>query len=157
MPATGVAEFPGVKSVVNFGSGLDVGYRWYQSNKVTPLFAFGYGESYTTFKLSHATVQKTSSGLTVRVTVTNTGSRAGTDVVQTYVGYPASTGEPPEQLRSFARVDLRPSASKVVVMDIPSSGFQIFQNNSFVLVPGQYGIDVGQSSADLSIHLNVTM
>jgi beta-glucosidase len=157
MPATSDSSFPGVNSVVNFGTGLDIGYRWYQANKIAPLFNFGYGESYTTFKLSNATLKKTPSGVTIRLTVTNTGSRAGTDVVQAYVAYPASTGEPPEQLRNFQRVDLNPSASKQIMMVIPSSGFEVFQNNSFQIIPGLYRVDVGQSSADLSIHLNVSM
>lgn len=157
MPATSDQSFPGVNSVVNFGAGLDIGYRWYQAEKVTPLFSFGYGESYTSFNLSNATVEKTSSGVTVRLKVTNTGARAGTDVVQAYVAYPTSAGEPPEQLRAFQRVDLSPSTSKQMVMVIPSSGFEIFQNNSFRIILGPYRVDVGQSSANLSIHLNVTM
>ena len=157
MPATSDRSFPGVNSTVNFGTGLDVGYRWYQANKVTPLFSFGYGQSYTTFKLSNATLTKTTSGVTIRVKVTNTGSRSGTDVVQAYAAYPSSTGEPPEQLRGFQRVVLNPSTSKNIVMVIRSSGFQVFGNNSWRVVPGAYRVDVGQSSADLSIHLNVTM
>ncbi|MHB8379088.1 MAG: beta-glucosidase H [Acidimicrobiales bacterium] len=157
MPATSDSSFPGVNSIVNFGTGLNVGYRWYQSNKVTPLFTFGYGKSYTTFKLSHATLTKTTSGVTVRVKVTNTGSRSGVDVVQAYAAYPSSTGEPPEQLRGFQRVVLTPSATKNIVIVIPSSGFEVFVNNSWKVVHGAYRVDVGQSSADLPIHLNVTM
>src|ERR1019366_10577869 len=75
MPATIDSSFPGVNQVVNSGNGLNIGYRWYQANKVAPLFSFGYGESYTTFKLSNATLTKTKSGVTIRVKVTNTGSR----------------------------------------------------------------------------------
>jgi beta-glucosidase len=72
------------------------------------------------------------------------------------VAFPASTGEPPEQLRGFQRVNLNPSATKQIAIVIPSSGFQIFERNSFTTVPGQYRVDVGQSSTNLSIHLNVT-
>jgi beta-glucosidase len=157
MPATSDSSFPGVRLAVNFGTGLDIGYRWYQANKVEPLFSFGYGESYTTFKLSHASLKKTASGVTVRLSVTNTGSRAGVDVVQAYVAYPVSTGEPPEQLRGFQRVELNPSASKKIVIVIPSSAFQIYRNASLKIVSGQYRVDVGQSSADLRIHLGVKM
>jgi beta-glucosidase len=157
MPATGDSSFPGVKSVVNFGAGLDIGYRWYQANKVTPLFSFGYGESYTTFRLSNATLNKTASRVTVRLSITNTGSRAGTDVVQAYVAYPTSAGEPPEQLRGFQRVDLNSSASRQIVIVIPSSAFQIYLNHTFRIIPGEYRVDVGQSSSDLSFHLNVNM
>jgi beta-glucosidase len=157
MPATSDSSFPGVRLAVNFGTGLDIGYRWYQANKVEPLFSFGYGESYTTFKLSHATLTKTATGVTVRLSVTNTGSRAGVDVVQAYVAYPVSAGEPPEQLRGFQRVELNPSASKKIVIVIPSSAFQIYRNASLKIVSGQYRVDVGQSSADLRIHLGVKM
>jgi len=157
MPSTADSSFPGLKSTVNFGTGLDVGYRWYQANQVAPLFGFGYGQSYTTFKLSNATLTKTSSAVTVRVKVTNSGKRSGADVVQAYVAYPSSTGEPPEQLRGFERVDLMAKASKQIVMVIPSTGFQIYQNKSFTIVPGAYRVDLGQSSTNLPIHLKVTM
>jgi beta-glucosidase len=155
MPATNAQQFPGVNLSVNFGTGLDVGYRWYQINHVTPLFPFGFGLSYTTFNLSNATITKTSVGATVRVTVTNTGNRSGVDVVQTYVSYPATAGEPPEQLRAFARIDLAPQRSQKVVMLIPRSGFQIFQGGVFTTVPGRYGIHIGQSSTYLPIHLRL--
>jgi beta-glucosidase len=157
MPATSDSSFPGVRSTVNFGAGLDIGYRWYQANKIAPLFSFGFGKSYTTFKLSNATLKKTSTGVTVRLSVTNTGSREGADVVQAYVAYPASSGEPPEQLRGFQRVDLKPSASQQIVIVIPSSAFQIYQRNSFKILSGRYRVDLGQSSADLKIHLNVNL
>lgn len=159
MPAMSDLSFPGVKLAVNFatprGTGLDVGYRWYQANAVAPLFSFGYGESYTTFKLSDATLVKSTSGVTIRLTVTNTGLRSGADVVQAYVKYPASAGEPPEQLRGFQRVDLIPSASKQIDIFIPSSGFQVYKGGSFTIIPGQYQVGIGQSSADIPIHLNV--
>jgi beta-glucosidase len=157
LPVSQSSQFPGVDSVVNFGTGLDVGYRWYQANGVTPLFPFGFGLDYTTFFLSSPTLQKSAAGIVIHLTVTNTGSRSGADVVQAYVRYPSSTGEPPEQLRAFARVVLAPAESRAVTLAIPSSGFHVFVNGSFKTVPGQYGIDVGQSSADLSIHLAVSI
>ena len=138
---------------MNFGNGLDVGYRWYQANGVTPLFPFGFGLDYTTFSLSSPMLQKSAAGIVIHVTVTNTGSRSGADVVQAYVRYPSSTGEPPEQLRAFTRVVLAPAESRAVTLAIPPSGFRVFVNGSFKTIPGHYGIDVGQSSADLSIHL----
>ena len=156
-PSTKDSSFPGVKLTVNFGTNLDIGYRWYQAHNVAPLFSFGYGESYTSFRLSHATLKKTSSGVTVRLSVTNTGTRAGADVVQAYVGYPPSAAEPPEQLRGFQRVQLKPSTTKRIVMVIPSSAFQIYRNKTFMILPGQYRVDLGQSSADLRFHLNVKM
>ena len=156
-PVTQSSQFPGVASVVNYGSGLDVGYRWYQATGVAPLFPFGFGLDYTTFSLSNPTVQKTATGFVVHVNVQNTGPRTGADVVQAYVHYPASTGEPPEQLRAFARVTLAPSSSAVVTLDLPSTAFQIYSGSSFEIVPGTYEIDIGHSSADLPIRLPVTL
>ncbi|NNN09063.1 MAG: hypothetical protein HKL85_07720 [Acidimicrobiaceae bacterium] len=146
-------QFPGMSSTVDFGSIRDLGYRWYQSHGVRPLFPFGFGLDYTTFTLSKPSLTSGAKGATVEVLVRNTGKRTGADVVQAYVKYPSVTGEPPEQLRAFARVLLAPGASKVVTLRIPASGFQIFRNNVFVTVPGTYSIDVGASSANLTIHL----
>jgi beta-glucosidase len=157
MPAARVQQFPGVNSVVNFGAGLDIGYRWYQMHAVRPLFAFGYGLSYTTFKLTHATAARSPSGIAVQVTVSNTGVRTGSDVVQAYVSMPKSAGEPPRQLRAFSRVSLAPSTSQTVAMTIPWSGFQIYRRGSLTTVPGTYGVDIGQSSSNTPLHVNVTI
>jgi beta-glucosidase len=156
-PVSQSSQFPGVDSVVSYGSGLDIGYRWYQANDVTPLFPFGFGLGYTTFELSNPTLQDTRAGFVVHVTVQNTGPRSGADVVQAYVRYPVSAGEPPEQLRAFARVTLAPSGSDSVTLVLPPTAFEIFSGTSFETVPGQYEIDIGQSSANLPIHLSVTL
>ncbi len=156
-PDSQTSQFPGVDSIVSYGSGLDVGYRWYQAHRVTPLFPFGFGLDYTTFSVSHPTVRKTATGFVVHVTVRNRGSRSGTDVVQAYVHYPASAGEPPEQLRAFARITLRPSESDPVTLTLPLTAFQIYSDSSFETVPGTYEIDIGQSSADLPMRLPVTL
>jgi len=157
LPVTSTSEWPGINSVVQFTNELDIGYRWYQVHHVAPLFAFGYGLSYTSFRLSNETLTSTSSGVTVRVSVTNTGSRQGADVVQAYVRYPSSANEPPEQLRAFKKVTLNPGQTRRVVLSIPMMGLQVFQGGAFTTVPGQYGIDVGQSSLDLQLHANVQL
>lgn len=80
---------------MQYSEALNVGYRWYDAKNITPLFPFGFGLSYTSFSFSNLQVGALSGGnATVQVTVTNTGSKAGTDVAQLYVGDPASTGEP---------------------------------------------------------------
>ena len=154
-PVSSSSQFPGVNSVVDFGSGLDVGYRWYQAHGATPLFPFGFGLGYTSFSLSTPTVQSTPSGLVARLTVSNTGARPGVDVVQAYVRYPSSAGEPPEQLRAIARVELAPSSSTTVSIPIPQTAFQRYADGILATVPGTYWVDIGQSSADLPIHLSV--
>jgi beta-glucosidase len=147
--------FPGVNGTVDLGSDLDIGYRWYQANNVTPLFPFGYGLDYTNFALSDPSVTTTSSGVEVRVSATNVGARAGDDVVQVYVRDPALADEPPEQLRAFARVLLAPSATKRLLLTIPWSELDIFKHGEFTLLAGEYGIGVGQSSADIDFQTNV--
>jgi beta-glucosidase len=157
-PLTSVADFPGVSDVVSFGAGtgaLDIGYRWYQAHDVTPLFPFGFGLSYTNFSLGSPSIHETGSNLVVRLDVTNVGTREGTDVVQGYVKYPAAADEPPEQLKSFTRVTLPPHASRRIALSIPIANLSIFLHNSWSVLPGRYEVNVGQSSADLPIALEV--
>jgi beta-glucosidase len=157
-PLTSVADFPGVNDVADFGTGsdaLDIGYRWYQAHDVRPLFPFGFGLSYTTFSLAKPSIQETSSSLIVRLDVTNVGHREGIDVVQSYVKYPSTADEPPEQLKAFARVALAPLATRRIALTIPISNLSIFLHNSFNVLPGKYQVSVGQSSADLPISLQV--
>ena len=99
---------------MQYSEGVDVGYRWYDSQGLTPLFPFGYGLSYTSFSFSNLQVGPLTAGgaATVTATVTNTGTRAGADVAQLYVTDPAASGEPPRQLEGFARVNLQPGASQ---------------------------------------------
>jgi beta-glucosidase len=89
----------------------------------------------------------------VRLDVTNVGTREGTDVVQGYVKYPTAAGEPPEQLKTFARVTLSPLATRRIALTIPISNLSIYLHNAFSVVPGKYQVNVGQSSADLPISL----
>jgi beta-glucosidase len=155
-PASTVAEFPGIDAQVSFGTGLDIGYRWYQANGVTPLFPFGYGLDYTSFAVSDAQITASpGGGFRVRVKVTNTGSRSGADVVQAYVAYPSGLGEPPEQLRAFTRVVVAPGATVQATLVLPVSDFASDAGGTPTVVAGRYVIGVGQSSADLPITLPV--
>ena len=100
---------------VDYKEGADTGYRWYELQGAAPLFAFGYGLSYTRFAYSHFAV---SGGATVRarVTVTNIGSRAGADVPQIYAAVPGRSGPPIRRLIGFERVVLAPGESRTVTM-----------------------------------------
>jgi beta-glucosidase len=155
-PASTVADFPGIDAVVNYDAGLDIGYRWYQANGVTPLFPFGFGLDYTTFALSDARIAPLpAGGYTVQVDVTNTGSRSGADVVQAYVSDPSGLGEPPEQLRAFARLVVAPGATGRATLVVPASGFASDAGGTPTVVAGNYVVGVGESSVDLPIQFPV--
>ena len=151
-PLASARAYPGVNDVVHFGTGvagLEMGYRWYEAHRVRPLFAFGYGLSYTRFALSGTRVTLAGGHVHVSVGVTNTGSRAGTEVVEVYVRDPAATGEPFAQLRGVGRVTLAPGATTTLAVDVPVNSLAIYTNGQLHVVPGTYGVDVATSAGDV--------
>ena len=110
VPASTTAQFPGNGSEVLYSEGINIGYRWYDSQNITPMFPFGFGLSYTKFAYSGLSLSRTAVNGTqdvrVSATVTNVGKVAGSDVAQLYLGDPAATGEPPRQLEGYQRVTL---------------------------------------------------
>jgi beta-glucosidase len=155
VPASTTAEWPGQNGTVQYSEGIDVGYRWYDTKGLTPLFPFGYGLSYTSFSFSNLTVGTLPAGgaATVTARVTNTGSRAGADVAQLYVTDPASSGQPPRQLEGFARVNLQPGASQTVTFKLTQQNLQYWNSasNAWAVSTGNYGIAVGDSDASLPL------
>jgi len=148
-PGTIVPSASGPQPTVSYTEGIDVGYRWYDAMGQTPLFPFGYGLSYTSFRYSGLQVAQAGRGAVVHVRVTNTGQRAGADVVELYVGMPAASGEPPRQLKGFARVDLAPGASTEVSFTLSPAALSVW-DGGWVLLPGTYQAMVGDSSSDIS-------
>jgi beta-glucosidase len=145
---------------VNYTEGLAVGYRWYESHGIAPLFPFGYGLSYTTFSYTKALAlpllinRHSGADVHVRFLVRNTGRRRGTDVSQVYLQLPASAGEPSKRLVGFSRVTLDPGATKLVDVIIDTNGpahpFAYWDpgTNSWTTPPGLYKLYVGSSSAN---------
>jgi beta-glucosidase len=151
-PGTIVTGPAGAQPTVTYNEGIDVGYRWYDANGQAPLFPFGYGLSYTTFGYSGLQVPPVTDGrhpVVVHVRVTNTGHRAGADVVQLYLGMPASAGEPPRQLKAFGKVSLAPGASTVVTLVLSPSALATWGSGGWVTHPGSYQVMVGDSSRDI--------
>jgi beta-glucosidase len=158
VPASTRQQWPGTGGKVHYSEGVLVGYRWYTTRHIRPLFPFGYGLSYTTFAFSHLAVRRDHHGrLIVRATVTNTGSRAGADVAQLYVADPAATGEPAEQLKGFQRVTLAPGRTRRVTFVLDRSAFAWWnpRTSGWTVSPGDYGIMVGDSSASLPLTTRV--
>jgi beta-glucosidase len=143
-------QYPGTNGVATYSERLQVGYRWYDANKVTPHFAFGHGLSYTTFAYSSLTVSNRSITCTVR----NSGSRAGAEVAQLYLGFPSAAGEPPQQLKGFQKIQLAAGASGLVTFPLDSRSFSIWnaQTHAWNVVNGQFQVSVGSSSRE--IHLS---
>jgi beta-glucosidase len=117
-----------------------------------PLYEFGFGMSYTTFAVSGPQLSSTSvsrnGSLTVSVNVTNTGSRAGDEVVQLYLNDPvASISQPVRRLRGFERVTLNPGQSRRVTFRLDASDWGFYDNRGrFVVEPGRIDVYAGNSS-----------
>ena len=156
-----VEMFPGFKVNtrkfdVAYDEGLLVGYKWYDANGKTPLFPFGFGLSYTTYKYSNLKASKDS----VAFDVTNAGARAGAEIAEVYATLPQASGEPFKRLVAWERVRLAPGESKSVTLRLDPLYLSIFnaEKDAWELVPGEYIIQAGTSSRDLplrgSIHLD---
>jgi beta-glucosidase len=162
VPASTTAQWPGNGSQVQYSEGIDVGYRWYDGNNLTPLFPFGFGLSYTTFSFSNLQVSPTTMDGTqdvqVSATVTNTGTVAGSDVAQIYLGDPSASGEPLRQLAGFQRVSLAPGASTQVSFTITPQEESWWDDtaNGWNQTEGTYTVYVGDSSALSSLPLQGT-
>jgi len=137
---------------VHYDEGLLVGYKWYDAQKKPVLFPFGFGLSYTTYTYSGL---KVSGGdkPSVTFTITNSGTRAGTEIAEVYSSLPASAQEPPKRLVAFTRVTLNPGQSQQVTLPIDRKYLSIFDeaSNTWKLVPGSYTLMVGGSSQSLPL------
>ncbi len=167
IPTSTQEQWPGVNGDSLYSEKLDVGYRWYDAHNVEPLFPFGYGLSYTTFKLSHLSVSRKRVNcrpalLAKMVGVAGgrqTGKRAGAEVVQVYVEQPAKNGEPPRQLRAFTKTVLQPGQNRHVMLTLDQRSFSIYDPaaHAWKSPAGTYGILVGTSSRDLPLHSSITV
>ncbi len=157
-------QWPGVNGKSIYSEKLNIGYRWYDATGNQPLFPFGYGLSYTTFRLNHHVITpiNLSNGPSTfhgTVEVTNTGSRAGAEVVEAYVSQPSANGEPPRQLCAFARVFLKPGEARQVRLTISRRSLSFYDASAhrWTLAAGTYRVLVGTSSSSLPLHQDVAI
>ena len=156
------AYFPGGPKTVEYRESLFVGYRFFETVDKPVLFPFGHGLSYTTFayedlRLSHSTLTDQET-LTVRLTVRNTGTRAGKEVVQVYINPESPTAfRPKMELKGFEKVTLQPGEAREVTITLGRRAFAHFSTalNDWQVEPGNYRILVGSSSRE--IHLEGTV
>jgi len=131
---------------VHYDEGAEVGYKWYEAQHKQPLFAFGFGLSYTSYAYSNLSVD--SPAKTVRFTVKNTGGRVGTEIAEVYARLPKGSDETFKRLAGWTRVTLAPGESQTVTVTIDPRVLQTFNeaNGSWSLAPGDYEVMVGGSS-----------
>ena len=155
-PAYG--HYPGENLEVEYAEGIYVGYRYFDTKKVEPLFPFGYGLSYTKFDYSDLKISpgRTSSRKPVEVSlrVRNSGSRPGAEVVELYVhdGH-ASVDRPVQELKGFRRVELAAGEAKTVsfALDHAAMAFYSTTKKDWVTEPGRFDVLVGSSSRDIRV------
>jgi beta-glucosidase len=152
-PATQPQHYPGVNGVESYDEGLDVGYRWYDATGQRPLFPFGYGLSYQSFGVSGVTASydRSRGVATVTARVTNTSSQAGPVTLELYLASPRAAQEPPKQLKGYAKVDLAPGQSRLVLFRLGPGDLAYYDqgSNHFAVAAGRYTVLVGTSSAEL--------
>lgn len=143
-------NFPGENDVVRYGEGIFVGYRYYESVERDVRYPFGYGLTYTSFEYGDLDVAR--DGSTASITVTNTGSRAGKEVVQLYVGAPAGgVAVPRRELRGFEKVALEAGESVRVQFELDRRAYSHWDvgTSAWLVAGGDYRVEVGRSAHDV--------
>lgn len=152
-------NWPGEEGHVDYGEGVFVGYRYYDTFRKPVTYPFGYGLSYATFDVHDATVAKTGPRTAeVTVTVTNTSDVAGAETVQVYVAPPkAKVARPVHELKGFAKVALEPGESKSVTIALDDRAFAYWSErfDDWHVEGGTYTVEVGVSSRDIVSRLDV--
>jgi beta-glucosidase len=143
---------------VYYDENLKVGYKWYDAEKKTVLFPFGFGLSYTSYEYSDLTVQPGTT-TSVSFTVRNTGRNAGTEIAEVYASLPEAAGEPPKRLVGWARVELARGESKHVSIPIENDRLAIYDeaSHSWTRLAGNYTIMVGGSSEGLPLQRTILL
>ncbi|HEX8834063.1 MAG TPA: glycoside hydrolase family 3 C-terminal domain-containing protein, partial [Abditibacteriaceae bacterium] len=157
-PAHALGNYPGKDGTVVYEEGLLVGYRWFDTKEIDPLFAFGHGLSYTQFEYSHLrlTGQNESSEalLTVEFDVTNVGAREGGEVAQVYVhDVQSSLPRPLQELKAFQKVFLQPGEKRTVRLTLDYRAFAFYnpEQRGWLAEAGDFTIRVGSSSRDIRL------
>lgn len=156
-------QYPGDGAIVHYSEGLNLGYRDYAAHNKIPLFPFGYGLSYTEFSFEDLKVsaQSADARATVSVKVSNTGKRAGSEVVQLYLKFPPiSEGqEPPRQLKCFRKVKLNAGESKTLFLELEPRAFSFWseQTHAWKVATGDFQVMVGDSSVNTPLQAVVSI
>ena len=152
---TGMLGMKAVPAEVTYEEGIYVGYRYFTTFGVKPAYEFGYGQSYTSFSYSGLTMSSTTmeKPVTVTVTITNKGRKAGKEVVQLYISAPAGqVNKPAAELKGFAKTKLlKPGESQKISFTLTPADLASFNTNrsAWIADPGTYQVKIGASSLDI--------
>jgi beta-glucosidase len=157
-PAFYLHTFPGDNLTTDYKEGILVGYRWYDTKNIAPLYPFGYGLSYTDFKFSGLKTDKktykNNDNIIVSIKVTNTGKRAGKETVELYIGKPNSAVERAEkELKAFKKVMVTAGKEVTVTLSVPVKSLAYYDEakSKWVVEPGNYSLMVGKSSREIEV------
>ncbi|CAO3667725.1 unnamed protein product [Rhizopus stolonifer] len=130
---------------------LQMGYKWFDSQNITPQFPFGHGLSYTSFKYSNLKVSSNSTSVSASISIKNSGSLDGAEVVQAYLGFPESAGEPPKLLRGFEKVFIKKGKKETVKFTLGSTELSIWNtdSNAWEIPSGKFTLYIGASNRDI--------
>jgi beta-glucosidase len=144
---------------IDYREGAAVGYKWYEKQRLTPLFPFGYGLSYTRFRYSSLAARVANGRLVVSFEVTNVGNRAGAAVPQVYVGPGAGSWEAPRRLAGWSKVSLAPGGSAALSITVDPRLLSTFDEvgKSWRTAPGMYDVWLGESSVDTTLSVRVLL
>ncbi|WP_430476913.1 glycoside hydrolase family 3 C-terminal domain-containing protein [Bacillus cereus] len=152
-------NFPGEGDKVEYKEGVFVGYRYYDTKNIEPLFPFGFGLSYTNFEYSNLSINKKEikdiETVSVSVNVKNIGSTAGKEIVQLYIKDVESTMIRPEkELKGFEKVELQPGEEKTVSFTLNKRSFAYYnvELKDWHVETGEFEILVGKSSREIILH-----
>ena len=146
-----------------YTEGLYVGYRWYDAQKIMPLFAFGHGLSYTTFEYGQAKLSSRrfrGDKVIVSIPVTNTGKVAGAEVIQVYVSdREASVERPVKELKGFDKVYLEPGQTRTVKIELDRRALSFYdpEKHEWIAEKGDFDILVGSASDDIRTSVKLTL
>ena len=159
-PGAFFLDYPGDGMTVNYSEGVLVGYRWYDAKNQEPLFPFGFGLSYTSFRYGNLQIEQDGNERAmVKVQVTNVGKRRGAEVVQLYIGCPAAAEEPPKQLKGFEKIWLEPGEEETVTMKLDRNSLAAWdaESGAWKVHSGSYSVMVGGSSRDIRLKGDFTV
>ncbi len=155
-PAFALNSYPGENLNTTYKEGILVGYRWYDTKNIEPLYCFGYGLSYTNFAYTNLSTDKTNYKLNDKIAVTvvvkNTGNFAGKEVVQLYVKkVNSSILRADKELKAFKKIAIAPGKTAIVSMNIQVNDLAYFDDkqDKWVVEPGEYKIMAASSSKDI--------